>query len=90
MPLGLGKLHRRHSVSSLSAETGGFNRHAIPDFDICNVGSDFDDCAGRLVTQHLWLLDKVVTDPTMRVRVQLPTRKSVNEGGRGGGHVSQH
>jgi hypothetical protein len=28
------------------------------------------------VTQDLWLLDEVVTDPTMRVRVELPTTTS--------------
>ena len=63
-------------MGSLSAETGGFNRHAIPCFEICNVGPDFDDCASRLVTQHLWFLDEVVTDPTVSVCVQLPKRAS--------------
>lgn len=57
------------SASSLAAEAGGFNRHAIPDFDICNIGSDLDNCAGRFVTQHLRLLDKIVADPTVGVRV---------------------
>ena len=76
MPSGFGKSPLRHSVGSLSAETGRFNRDAIPDFEVCNVDSGFDDRAGRLVTQHLRLLDEAVTDPTMRVRMQLPTRAS--------------
>lgn len=71
-----GKAHQRQLVSLLSAETGGFDCYTIPDFEIYNVGSDFDDCAGGLVTQHLWLLDEVVTDSTVGVGVQLSTRTS--------------
>lgn len=58
-------------MNSLAAETGGFNRYAIPNFEIRDIGPGLDNCASRLVAQHLWLLDKTVADPTMGVRMQL-------------------
>lgn len=58
-------------MTSLAAETGGFNRYAIPNLEICDIGPDLGDCASRLVAQHLWLPDKTVADPTVRVRMQL-------------------
>jgi hypothetical protein len=58
-------------VSPLSAETSGFNRYTIPDLKIGHVGSDIDNGAGRLVAQHLWLLDETVTNPTVGICVQL-------------------
>ena len=71
---GFGVAPEGDSASSLAAETSGFNRYTIPDFNVCNISSNLDDCASRLVTQNLWFLDEVVTDPTMSVRVQLQER----------------
>jgi hypothetical protein len=55
--------------SLLSAESSGFDRYAVPDFEMYNVGPDLHDCASGLMAQHLWLLDEVVTDSTVGISV---------------------